>query len=704
MRISEAPIHSVTVHHHGATIYRRFKLHLEESFPENLEIPGLPLCMQEDSLKVQVLHCEGGSLITGERRAEFFLRPLSEQKEPPKETALRELRRQMKRCEERRDQLLEEIQLFQGIPISPRPSREEGPPSPSPLSARVAFERFSDEMIELRLKELEEREEELKRFQRENAALVQEQAQASSAKSLSAQRLSKVVYLRLFSRGAPTEASLEFSYFVPGARWAPQYQLRLRSEEGEAELILRAVVAQRTGEDWRGVQLRLSTSDPLSYCELPEPSALRIGKRQPQPPPGRGFRPAPKGAARLFEEFDVEAQRLKTAAPQADAFVAPYTPPLELRSLQTPLASLPKAGPSAQLAESEETGKMEQISKEASAPRRRYAAHQAMAPPPRPMAAPPRPPPVAGPSFGGIGGSPQPGGGGASPQAQGIPPFSQLYLPPASEAQRRGRLERIQPGADLGSEALNFAQQARAQAIKVALGILNQPLPNGTLDVAQVTGRFDYAYNAEDPVDVLSDARFHTLNLGNRQAPCHLRYVVVPREEPNVYRIAQLQNPSASPLLPGPADLYVDGEYVLSTQLPTVVPHGKFELGLGVEQAIHCARNTRFEEARSGERVVAMSELRHRIEISLSNHLPRSAECEIRERLPQPAPEAEVVVEETYIDPPWELYDQSERNPVVGGRRWFVQVEPGEQVQLEARYCIRIYANNELLGGNRREA
>ena len=49
-----------------------------------------------------------------------------------------------------------------------------------------------------------------------------------------------------------------------------------------------------------------------------------------------------------------------------------------------------------------------------------------------------------------------------------------------------------------------------------------------------------------------------------------------------------------APLLPGPAEVYVGGEYVLSTNLPAVAPRGNFKLGLGVEQAIRCARNTHF--------------------------------------------------------------------------------------------------------------
>ena len=73
--------------------------------------------------------------------------------------------------------------------------------------------------------------------------------------------------------------------------------------------------------------------------------------------------------------------------------------------------------------------------------------------------------------------------------------------------------------------------------------------------------------------------------------------------------------------------------------------------------------------------------------------------------MPQPAAEAEVVVEEGGIKPAWEPYKQEERGPVIeGGRRWVFTVKPGATQKLTAQYRVKLYANNELVGGNRREA
>lgn len=230
-------------------------------------------------------------------------------------------------------------------------------------------------------------------------------------------------------------------------------------------------------------------------------------------------------------------------------------------------------------------------------------------------------------------------------------------------------------------------------------------LPAGASDVRVAAGNHAYIYQADARIDVAGDGAWHTVPLGVRDATCRTRYVVVPRLDTGVYRVATLQNPLAAPLLPGEAEVYVDGEYVLAAPVPFVAGEAEIELGLGVEQRLRCARNTRFEERRSDEAVVAMTDLVHHIEIRIANGLGRVADCEVRERLPQPAPKAEVVVEERAISPAWAPYSQAERGSKLrGGRRWRVDVPAGEEAVLRAEYAVRIYAKNALVGGNRREA
>jgi hypothetical protein len=242
------------------------------------------------------------------------------------------------------------------------------------------------------------------------------------------------------------------------------------------------------------------------------------------------------------------------------------------------------------------------------------------------------------------------------------------------------------------------------QAVSDAQRCLWVNLPPGGIDVRHVAGSFDYAYSADGRVDVPSDGQFHSVALTSKSTDVDLRYIVVPREDTNVFRIAQLRNPLQAPLLAGSADVYVNGEYILSTNIATVPPKGQMELGLGVEQAIKVARNTSYDEVRSGETIVAFNELRHKIKIDITNLLPREAKIEVRERLPIPQEGAKVDVQINQVTPAWEKYKQEERSaPIRGGYRWRVEVPAKEQETLEVDYTVKTFVDSELIGGNRRE-
>ncbi|MFE0465001.1 DUF4139 domain-containing protein, partial [Kitasatospora sp. NPDC058965] len=100
---------------------------------------------------------------------------------------------------------------------------------------------------------------------------------------------------------APVTVGVE--YRVPSARWYPSYRLDHSPGSGSGTLTLRAAVAQRTGEDWTGVRLALSTADLRRPGRLPELRSLRIGRRRPAPAPS-GWREPPAGLDGLFADHD----------------------------------------------------------------------------------------------------------------------------------------------------------------------------------------------------------------------------------------------------------------------------------------------------------------------------------------------------------------------------------------------------------------
>ena len=83
------------------------------------------------------------------------------------------------------------------------------------------------------------------------------------------------------SVSAANAGSLRASYQVPGAGWRPAYRASLDSAGSRVELERTAAVTQRTGEDWSGVTLKLSTGQPRAATII-DPQTWQLVVLSPQ--------------------------------------------------------------------------------------------------------------------------------------------------------------------------------------------------------------------------------------------------------------------------------------------------------------------------------------------------------------------------------------------------------------------------------------
>ncbi len=87
----------------------------------------------------------------------------------------------------------------------------------------------------------------------------------------------------------PGRYALQVDYIVPGACWRPYHRAEVCEEDGDGksgppslDFVCEGCVWQRTGEDWRNVQLVFSTERPSLGSEPPSLSSdiLRVGRRR----------------------------------------------------------------------------------------------------------------------------------------------------------------------------------------------------------------------------------------------------------------------------------------------------------------------------------------------------------------------------------------------------------------------------------------
>jgi hypothetical protein len=741
--VVSSTLDAVQVYRRGATITRRASLTSEQlaaGVPESVEIVGLPLALLDPTVRVRVTVVEPStSTVTAAgARIGIAVRAAGTPPQAPAQKEVLELEATIRDHEETLLLLDNELALLQSIPVPDRPDSEPGrAPTPAPLHMRLALEGFTDEAAQRRRSERRAKAEDIRRLREELAQKLERIRAASSSAEVRQDELSKSVVVPLRLEGErPTRVVVELTYVVPGARWAPAYQVKLARDGSKATIQLRAHIAQRSGEDWNGVALKLSTASPLSFTELPELSSIRIGRAQP-PPKKKGFRPPPSGSDALFADFDRDRKRSAALVPAPRPWTMPnldvpadnlveaiaVAPVAAVATARRKRAAMPSSAPPAasmrgaadsagaysfpsaapsQLHEQDGDDAFDDVLMSEPEPAPVFAELSA-----RPRAAPPPAAPAAR-AMAKAAAAPGARGGGVDDVVAAMT-FPLLRLPAGSDG-ARGRLAPVdlraaytesarRAGRPIAFDVLSVVQAAEAAAMQVA-----SALPASALDLVDFSSWFDFAYDADGTVEVTGDGSWHSVALGERECAANVRYIAVPREEANVYRVAAIQNPLTAPLLPGPAEVYVGGEYVLTTALPMVSSKGEFKLGLGVEQAVKVARNTRFTETRTGEGVVAMLELVHDVDIDVVNHLARSIDIEVRDRVPVPAPGAEVQVDERDVTPAWSPYEQDERDaPIEGGRRWQLAVDAGATQKLHARYVLKLFSNSEVTGGNRRE-
>ncbi|MHC5036978.1 MAG: DUF4139 domain-containing protein, partial [Planctomycetota bacterium] len=636
-------------------------------------------------------------------------------------------RREVTKLQDQGEQLQQAIDRMSDLELLSRPKGPRGDTPPaSPTEARLS-------LLEFRRRELARLHGEKREMDRalERAVETLDELEvrfhlASSARQTRENELRKAAVVRLRVPDPATVAPkvhLAIEYLVPGARWAPAYNIAFDSAYSHAKLAMRALVCQRSGEDWDGVDLTLSTANAMAWTELPELPSMRIGRRQPSPPRA-GWREPPAGAEALYADYDHARKAAPLPPPPEQA--APEPEPVaaatedDLYDEGAVFGAMDK-----EIAYEEEREEAwDDVAPMKSAPPEPEADMAVMEMSAMPSSAPPPPPapkrrPKAKKDARRAQAMPPPRGGMVR---DGDEEPEELELAAPADLLRYGRLRlggpedphrgKLRPAssneryremlAEIDAVAgFSVATWIREER-RSAAGAADVSLPAGYAFPATLDG-FDYAYKGEVPVDVPSDGAYHTLPMTERSAETRLLYIVVPRESTDVFRSVSLVNPWKRPLLNGPADISIGGDYAITTPLRTVAPSGEMGVGLGAEEGIKVARNTTFAEHASGL-LGGHLNLEHTISIEVANNLKRPVDLEVRERIPAvPSEDDQIEVEITETSPAWEKFEQK-KSPIPGAYRWCLEIGPGAKKTLKAVYVVGISSKKELQGGNRRES
>ena len=111
------------------------------------------------------------------------------------------------------------------------------------------------------------------RLREERRRLEELQAQQ---RALAASAAREMVSAEVKIRCTTDTAVVRLSYVVGGVSWTPAYEAHADESSGVVDFISLATVQQTTGEDWRGVDLVLSTAVPYEDAQPPEVKRLEL--------------------------------------------------------------------------------------------------------------------------------------------------------------------------------------------------------------------------------------------------------------------------------------------------------------------------------------------------------------------------------------------------------------------------------------------
>jgi uncharacterized protein (TIGR02231 family) len=217
------------------------------------------------------------------------------------------------------------------------------------------------------------------------------------------------------------------------------------------------------------------------------------------------------------------------------------------------------------------------------------------------------------------------------------------------------------------------------------------PMPEAAPMVAQVSeSGAALDYQVQRSLEVPSDGSPHKTTIARIELDATLDHLTVPVLALEAYLRATVTNTSKLLLLPGPARVFHDGQFVGETALETVAAGEEFELQLGVDDQIRIERELRRRSTSKavigGSRTVEIG-----YEITVDNHRSGKARLSVHDHIPLSSDgEVKVRLRETSPNPA----EQTDLGELI----WKFELGSGRSAKLTYRFTVDYPASVTLTG------
>jgi uncharacterized protein (TIGR02231 family) len=239
-----------------------------------------------------------------------------------------------------------------------------------------------------------------------------------------------------------------------------------------------------------------------------------------------------------------------------------------------------------------------------------------------------------------------------------------------------------------------------AAAPAAAGGVLMQAMADAPAELAKdasfAAARIDQtatsaSFKISAPSSVPSDNSPQKIPVTTAALAANPEYLTTPKLQPAAFLTAKVANTSEFPLLGGAMNVFLDGTFVATSALRTVMPEEKFDLALGVDEGISVKhkRVKRFAEdtglTNSGKRVT------YEYLLTLQNNKKTAVRVAVADQIPVSRNEKIVVKQ---LAP-----DAKEFKPTAEGvLKWTLDLKPGEKRELSVKFSLD-YPNDVQVTG-----
>ena len=197
-------------------------------------------------------------------------------------------------------------------------------------------------------------------------------------------------------------------------------------------------------------------------------------------------------------------------------------------------------------------------------------------------------------------------------------------------------------------------------------------------------------YRVQRPLAVPADGGPHKTMVARFELDAALDHLAVPVLAPEAYLRATVTNTSSLLLLPGPARVFHDTQFVGETSLDTVAAGEEFELQLGVDDQIRVERKLRRRSTGKavlgGTRTIDVA-----YEITVENHRPTRTRVSVHDHVPVSTDgDIKVRLRETSPNP-------AEQNDL-GELTWELSLDGGQTATVHYRFTVEHPAQVTVAG------